>query len=128
MGPFVAHRTPSLVGRVQVRQCQLREASLEVLADMLDKDGGLRKWENRTNSSTHDCTKRAYEKLLGNLDLLKGGIIHTNDMCGMQDGEEGMIWEFEVPIRMVRPRYMPEADIVGKPLRTFQASKGINND
>lgn len=114
--PTVAHINPTLAGCVQVREHCLRESGLEVLIDMMDGNGGLRVWEERTNQQAPKCTKKAYEKLLGNLDLAKGGIVKAIDqifffLCELSDGKEVLIWEFVVPPNRVRPRYTPKAGL-----------------
>lgn len=96
---------------------------------MIDRNGRLREWGRRTNTSTPDWTKSAYDKLLHNLDLAKGGFVHTTAkkrilVCELEDGEKGLVWEFEVPLGLVCPKYLPRT-VVGQPLRTFLANNGI---
>lgn len=127
--PSVAHKTPNLVGCVQVRQKELRELGVEKLRDLLDGDGNLREWESRSPLPAPNSTKQAYEKLTINIDFNKGRIANSRDkvkifFCELNDGERGTIWEFKVTRGQVRPRYTPKAAI-GKLVKAYIAMLGI---
>lgn len=121
--PHIIYKEAILVGAKQVRQKQLINGGITILGDIFSPHREASNRGRKYNKFPNDTCKKAYEKLVTNLDLSKASVCSSMQkrkisvhLGALIDGSH--IWRFEIHGWDLNDRFRM-GNIISAPEKTF---------